>query len=70
MNDIYKLFICKFDDEVLFMWFCEIRFDFKCSEVGLGGVKFVYVVNDREIWISLKVKIIVIKLWDECLKNY
>lgn len=55
MNDIHKLLTCKFDDEVPFMWPRETRPDLKRSEVGLGGVKFVHVVNDREIRISLKV---------------
>lgn len=55
LKDIHKLLTCKFDDEVPFMWPRETRPDLKRSEVGLGGVKFVHVVNDREIRISLKV---------------
>lgn len=47
-----KTTCCKFDDEVPFMWPRETRPDLKRSEVGLGGVKFVHVVNDREIRIS------------------
>lgn len=55
MNDIHKLLTCEFDDEVPFMCPRETRPYFKRGEVGLGGVKFVHVVNDREIRISLKV---------------
>lgn len=45
---------CEFDYEVPFMFSRETRPDIKRGEVGRGGVKFVDVVNDREIRISLK----------------
>lgn len=54
MKGIHKLLTCEFDDEVPFMCPRETRPDIKRGEVGRGGVKFVDVVNDREIRISLK----------------